>query len=905
MSSPHLYAAIENFGGLTAVVTESGRTLTFAELARCADATVAALPGRCLLSIEASNELEPLLAYIGACRAGCPVILTDQETVAKDDRVRTRFAPSFHFSRNHSGWGFTDLRQGNEPKEHELHADLCTLLSTSGSTGNPKLVKLSAHNLAANAVSIAEYLQILPTDRAITTLPFNYSFGLSVINSHLLTGASLSLTNASVLDAAFWAQFARDEVSNFAGVPRTYELLEHSGFLETNHPRLTHFIQAGGRLIPEKVTRFAAYAQRHGARFYVMYGQTEASPRMAYLPPHLVNEYPDCIGVAVPGGRFEIEDPEGRIVATPNTPGILCYHGPNVMMGYALEKADLGKSPELEKLVTGDIALRNEQGLYRIVGRASRFVKIAGLRLSLDDIQETVAGRGVETAVAGDDALIAVALTSDDGNGNVANFLNEKFRLPPGVLEVVRLPQLPRFTSGKLNFPAILNAARTQRDHARSEHLPESERFRAELAAVLGRKSLGDDETFNQAGGDSLNYVEGRLVVEKYRKTVPASWSRVPFAHLASPERTASTDHGNADPIVVARAFAVLLAMTSHCFLQFGVWDFLSEFRIISRAATPTFLVLFGLMLAHAYWNASNPLSLGALYRRCLPNSVILFTAAALVQFCAAIGGKLTFTESLGAAFFLNEGIFGNILTTYSLLFLLTPLLIVGLRRHAGWFTLGILTFAWGIWTIFRDVGVSSYPLSFLFGVDREFGPSVLQGLTLVLFGFSLGTAPGTGRRLNAAVIFLTAAVLLLAYQLGHHGIETTIRGVSNYLRARNHPYYYAYGIVAAAALLGLAFFAARQKALRLDRNIFYALGLNSMLAFTVGNMVLNMIPTTDLPLGWGLVVTCFFITTLAFFTADVSRAKPRVFGPVASGVRGLIGYAQMLIKGPAAVKRA
>ena len=131
------------------------------------------------------------------------------------------------------------------------------LASTSGSTGSPKLVRLSRENLLSNAVAIGDYLELGTADRAITTLPLHYCYGLSVVNSHLVAGASLRLTERSVVDDAFWLDFAEAGATSFAGVPYTFDMLDAAGFAERELPTLRYITQAGGRLDPERARRFA------------------------------------------------------------------------------------------------------------------------------------------------------------------------------------------------------------------------------------------------------------------------------------------------------------------------------------------------------------------------------------------------------------------------------------------------------------------------------------------------------------------------------------------------------------------------------------------------------------------------------------------------------------------------
>jgi hypothetical protein len=328
--------------------------------------------------------------------------------------------------------------------------------------------------------------------------------------------------------------------------------------------------------------------------------------------------------------------------------------------------------------------------------------------------------------------------------------------------------------------------------------------------------------------------------------------------------------------------------MGSHCFLSFGVFGQIPKaFSLIPRAAAPSFLALFGLMLARSYLDQAKQDSLKALYRRFLPNAAVLFAIGALIQLSAAVGKKTEFYHALGAIFLLNRGIFGNIFSIYSILFLVAPLLIVALRRSTGLATAGIMALSWGTWALFQGSGISFYPLSFFFGIGTEYGPSILQGLTLVLFGFSLGIGGKQSGARSITAVFAAVAVLVVAYQLSTGGLAEFIRAIASIdTRRMNHPYYYAYGIIAASALLAVAHFVTPKKPFRFDVSTFYSLGANPMFAFGFGNIVLNLLPRIYLPKELGVLVTFLFLVALAGLTADVSRAKPRFFGPFVSVLR-------------------
>lgn len=343
----------------------------------------------------------------------------------------------------------------NSSINHNLNKDLALLLSTSGSTGSSKLVRLSYSNVLANASSITSYLQIDKSDRPITSLPMYYSYGLSVINSHVLNGATILLTNYSVLQMEFWQFFKAQNATSFAGVPYTYEMLARIKFERMNLPTLRTMTQAGGKLSKELVEVFARIAIDKGYRFFVMYGQTEATARMSYLPFERVLEKSTSIGVAIPGGQFKLCDECDNLIEDVYVDGELCYVGPNVYMGYATSMSDLTLGDTIGNLLkTGDIAHVDKDGYYYITGRKSRFVKIFGNRIGLDSVEQILKKRLSECACTGNDNKIDVYLI-ELPDFDVVSFLSEKLHLHPSAFSLHIIEEIPKSESGKILYAKL------------------------------------------------------------------------------------------------------------------------------------------------------------------------------------------------------------------------------------------------------------------------------------------------------------------------------------------------------------------------------------------------------------------------------------------------------------------
>jgi acyl-CoA synthetase (AMP-forming)/AMP-acid ligase II len=389
----------------------TGETLTEDLIEAAADE----LAAETVVFLPISTTVPAVARYLAALRLGKPVVLLDPDR--DHSALLDRYA--------------TD----------EVHPDLALLLPTSGSTGDPKLVRLSAAAVLANAGQIADSLGITGHDVAITTLPFFYSYGLSVLHSHLLRGATVVLERTGIVRRDFWDAVTEHGVTSAAFVPSQYEMLRRLRFDPARYPTLRTLTQAGGRLRAEAVTEFADKMAAVGGRLFVMYGQTEAAPRMATLPPDRLAEKVGSVGIALPGGRFTIENDE------------VVYRGPNVMMGYAETAADLARGDELAGVLhTGDLGRLDDEGFLFITGRTKRMAKVFGVRINLDDVERNFA----VAAVAGDDrlAVFAEGLSDHDTRAlrsKIAEWLGAHFT---GVA-VYRIDALPLLPNGKVDYRAL------------------------------------------------------------------------------------------------------------------------------------------------------------------------------------------------------------------------------------------------------------------------------------------------------------------------------------------------------------------------------------------------------------------------------------------------------------------
>ena len=499
-------------------VVLADRVVTRGQLRDLVDAAASQVTGtRRLVLVAMDNRLEALVAYLAALREGHAVLLAAGDRPDVLATLREAWDPDVEIAVDGTVFVHRDAPGA------ELHPDLALLLSTSGSTGSPKLVRLSWDNVAANAEQIATFLQIRETDCAATSLPLHYCYGLSVLHSHLARGASIALTDLSVVDACFWDLARSAGVTSIAGVPWTFEMLERSDFADLELPRLRYITQAGGRLDPDRVRHWAQLGHERGWDFFVMYGQTEATARMAYLPPDLAATHAGAIGRPVPGGAFEVED------------GELVYTGPNVMLGYATTAADLALGRTVTRLRTGDLGRRRADGLFEVTGRTSRHVKVLGHRVDLDLVEQRLRSRGRDVRVAGREGLVAVTVRGCADQGALRRAVCDVGHVPLGAVRVVEVAEHPTLPGGKVDQRAIVALSETTLGDpsAEPERLGPPRGSVNELYAVaLHRDVVPDDATFATLGGDSLSYVEVSLRLEALIGDLPAGWHVTPVGRL-------------------------------------------------------------------------------------------------------------------------------------------------------------------------------------------------------------------------------------------------------------------------------------------------------------------------------------------------------------------------------------
>ena len=422
--------------------------------------------GKALVFNFCRNDEISLVAYLAALDCGQPVALLDDGLAAEfKANLIGLYQPEFIVTRCAVPCAGYEQMESHlwlrtEPAAGKLHPDLSLLLSTSGSTGSPKFVRLTRSNIEANTESVCEALAIRAADRAIASLPMHYSYGLSVINTHLNAGAAVILTDEGLLTSGFWDTFRALECTSLAGVPYSYQILQRLNPDRLNIPSLQTMTQAGGKLHNDLIGKFSAWIAARGGRFFVMYGQTEAAPRISTLPAGALPAKLGSVGPPIPGGSVAI-DVDGTLTAEPHRTGELVYTGPNVMMGYAVSRADLALGDLLNgRLRTGDLAYLDEQGYIYMAGRSKRDAKLFGLRINLDEVENMLRVHGPTAVVSRDEKLCIYCEYGDEESfAQYRQELAARLRVHYAAFAFERVTKLPTTPSGKIDYQTLAGRA--------------------------------------------------------------------------------------------------------------------------------------------------------------------------------------------------------------------------------------------------------------------------------------------------------------------------------------------------------------------------------------------------------------------------------------------------------------
>lgn len=450
-----------------AAIDDAGGQVTYGELVSLRNEMATVLPARELVFCLCENRVGALAGFLALydCKDVCLLLSAKIDKELLDTLYET-YCPSYFWMPenkceessyktvfNYKGYAL--CKTGNEAPA--MHSDLSFLMTTSGTTGSPKLVRHKYGNIESNAKNVAEVFGWPVTERGIIDLPMQYTMGLNVINSHLYAGATVLLLEANLMNPKYWNFIKEQKGSNFTGVPFSYEILNRLRFWKMDLPYLTTLAEGGGKLSDTLFMTFADNAAEKGKRFFATFGTTETSARLAYLPPEDATTHIGSIGKAIPEGKLILVDENGKEITEADVEGEMLYEGPNVTMGYATSLEDLANGDEFCGVYeTGDLAKKDADGYYYIVGRKKRFLKLFGLRVSLDQSEKIISEHfGIECACAGDDTKMKIYITDERLKEEVRQLISDKTGLKTSFFEVKVIEAIPHFESGKINYRAL------------------------------------------------------------------------------------------------------------------------------------------------------------------------------------------------------------------------------------------------------------------------------------------------------------------------------------------------------------------------------------------------------------------------------------------------------------------
>lgn len=470
LNSQNIFPDLEKYKKKIAIYENQNQIYTYGDIIEFGKKFKFLNKKKSLILILSQNSYETISAYINFIKYNQTVFLLSQDLEEKFFlNIISKYKPKFIFlSKKNNFKKFTKLYkircslnksllyELKKDANYQINKNLALLLMTSGTTGNPQTVRISYSNLKSNTKTISNYFNIKPSDRAITTLPMNYTLGLSIINTHFAKGASITLTDYSLMQKEFWNLLGQNKITTFTGVPFTFEILRRVISEKNNLENLKYVTQAGGKLDLDIVKYFENFFSKKKIKFYIMYGQTEATARMSILNYKELKKNPQSIGKVIKGGKFMIIDENGNLIKKDGKIGELIYKGKNVSLGYARNFFDLKKNDENKGILkTGDLSYK-KNNLYYLVGRKKRFLKINGVRTNLDDIEKIFKQKKIDCVCKGQDDNLEAYFLKSQFSENIIKRIFKKLKIRERNIRMYKIEKIPRNESGKVIYKSLI-----------------------------------------------------------------------------------------------------------------------------------------------------------------------------------------------------------------------------------------------------------------------------------------------------------------------------------------------------------------------------------------------------------------------------------------------------------------
>tara|TARA_B100000989_G_scaffold222150_1_gene169811 strand:+ start:19239 stop:20660 length:1422 start_codon:yes stop_codon:yes gene_type:complete len=464
-----LFKAFKKYKDNIAIIDQEYTDLSYSRVLKETDKIKKNIKKKSLILIVSDNSIGSLLAYLFSIINNHVSIIIDSKTSSQNIlKIYKNYQPNYVFlAKNKEGilkkncitkYNFFDqiLLKNKKYKKIKLNKNLSLLLSTSGSMGSIKFVKLSKSNLKHNTDSIIKYLKINSRDSSITNLPISYSYMLSVINTHLEVGASIIISRYSLIEKKFWETLKNSKVTSFNGVPYTYEILDKIGFQNIKINSLKYLTHAGGKIEKNKLKEIIKFSNKNNLKFFSMYGQTEASPRISYLKPEFSKKKIGSIGKGIPGNKIYLIDHLGNIISKPYVEGEIVCEGKNVFMGYSRSYKDLSEPNQNNfKLKTGDLGFFDKDRFFYVTSRISKIAKIFGNRIDLGTLEDFLDLKGYQVACLSNNKKIFVFFEKKFKKKILINTISRITNLNISSFELIKLECLPRTLNNKINYDKL------------------------------------------------------------------------------------------------------------------------------------------------------------------------------------------------------------------------------------------------------------------------------------------------------------------------------------------------------------------------------------------------------------------------------------------------------------------
>jgi long-chain acyl-CoA synthetase len=462
-----LFQDIKKYGERAALISREAGIITYNDIAYQINILKKEIPSRSFAILLCENSIAPIIYYIFSIKNNCTIMLVDIKTdLTQIKNLIKIYKPSFivgptwwakenniptnKFIYTLLNYSIYRMKYNLFPKTNNK---LCLLMPTSGSMGSVKFARISKENITENTHSIIKYLKIASSERAITNMPFNYSYMLSIINTHIQTGASIFVTNETIIQKQFWNDFKSNNITSFNGVPYHYDILIKLGLNNIYNNNLKLFTQAGGKMKIQNQKLILNFCKTTKTKFISMYGQTEASPRISYLEPKYNFTKMGSIGKPIAKCKMWIENFKGKKIDKINEIGELVVKGKNVCMGYAKNINDL-KKPDTNKglLNTGDLAFMDKDGFFYLTGRKNRIIKIFGNRFSLDEIEDRMQKKGISIACKNINDKFYIYYENNHKKNDIIKKITQITKQNKIDFKLILLKRLPRKANGKIDY---------------------------------------------------------------------------------------------------------------------------------------------------------------------------------------------------------------------------------------------------------------------------------------------------------------------------------------------------------------------------------------------------------------------------------------------------------------------